>query len=129
MQYHLSGARPLGLVTLDQSCGAALVRRSLISIIRPVEPIEHLVLCGDYNTTVQNFSCTPYLMNKPGLKELIKLISGLVMIERRLPDEVKSVMETDLYKLKKPSLIITELVTSLKMREDEAVSKLNEFFF
>lgn len=68
-------------------------------------------------------------MNKPGLKELIKLISGLVMIERRLPDEVKSVMETDLYKLKKPSLIITELVTSLKMREDEAVSKLNEFFF
>jgi nuclear pore complex protein Nup160 len=48
VQYHVAGLKPLGLLLLPNSSGAVLLKKSMISFLRPLDIFEHLMYESDH---------------------------------------------------------------------------------
>lgn len=48
IQYYVTGLRPLGVLLLPSVSGIVLLKRKMYSFLRPLDFVEHLILCTDY---------------------------------------------------------------------------------
>lgn len=48
VQYHAAGLKALGLMLLPNASGAVLLKKSMISFLRPMDIFEHFVYENDY---------------------------------------------------------------------------------
>ncbi|PNF18521.1 Nuclear pore complex protein Nup160-like protein [Cryptotermes secundus] len=118
VQYHQAGARPVGLVLLDQS-GVVLVKKQQISLLRPMDSLEHLLLVGPDQCVPQQFSSTPFLSEDANTcADLLRVLSVLVSLENQLPDEVKTTFERELYQLKIPDQTVADIARELMSGDD-----------
>lgn len=60
VQYHIADLKPLGLLLLPSVSGAVLLKKASFSILRPMDALEHLMLCSEYST-VEQFADHPSL--------------------------------------------------------------------
>ncbi|XP_031781402.1 nuclear pore complex protein Nup160 homolog isoform X3 [Nasonia vitripennis] len=118
LQYHINKSRPVGLVLLPDVLGVVLLKKSSFSLLRPMEVIEHMMLCNE-NTHFTRFNISPALSQDENIcQDLITLTSALTYLEQRMIDDVKSNFEKQLYYLKSPDIIVDNL-SELLLDTDE----------
>jgi nuclear pore complex protein Nup160 len=121
LQYHSNGSRPVGLLLLPNVCGIILLKKSSFSLLRPMESLEHMILCNE-KSYVSRFKTTPILSQDEEIcQDVITLMSALVILEEQLTDDFKSTFEKNLYHLKGPDIIVQNLLSKLILDEDEQV--------
>lgn len=49
----MTGLRPLGILLLPSVSGAVLLKKNMYSFLRPMDTLEHLMLCSEYVTRDQ----------------------------------------------------------------------------
>lgn len=124
VQYHANGTRPVGLLLLPSVYGIILLKKSSLSLLRPMEALEHLVFCNDKSYT-SRFKTTPVLsQDEDTCQDLITLMSALVMLGEQLSEETKTEIERELYHLRSPDIIIDDLLSKLMLEPDDPVSIL-----
>ncbi len=64
IQYHESGSQPMGLILCTISNLLVLIKKESISLVRPLDTLEHLVL-HDRSTGHELFHDTPILCEDP----------------------------------------------------------------
>ncbi|XP_071559183.1 nuclear pore complex protein Nup160 homolog isoform X2 [Temnothorax nylanderi] len=122
VQYHANGTRPVGLLLLPSVYGAVLLKKSSFSLLRPMEALEHLVLCND-KSYISRFKTTPVLsQDEDTCQDLIVLMSALVMLGEQLSEETKTEIERELYHLRSPDIIIDDLLSKLMLEPDDSLS-------
>lgn len=120
VQYHANGTRPVGLLLLPSVYGVVLLKKSSFSFLRPMEALEHLVLCNETSYT-SRFKTTPVLsQDEDTCQDLIILISTLVLLGEQLSEATKTEIERELYHLRSPDIIIDDLLSRLE--PDDPVS-------
>lgn len=119
-QYHIKASQPIGLVALESIGGVAIVKKNAYSLLRPCELLEHLMLVGE---NVEMHHLSELSMDNEvkigDLEDLVKLVSVLSIIEQELSDEDKIDIDTKLYELKIPNVIVAELVSVVISRDNE----------
>lgn len=129
VQYHANGTRPVGVLLLPNVYGVILLKKSSFSILRPMEALEHLVLCNEKSYS-SRFKTTPILSHDEDIcHDLITLMSAIVMLGEQLSEETKTEIERELYHLRSPDIIIDDLLSKLMLEPDDPVSILIYFCF
>lgn len=122
IQYHANGTKPVGLLLLPNVYGVVLLKKSAFSLLRPMEALEHLMLCNE-KSYVQRFKTTPVLsQDEDTCQDLITLMSGLVLLEEQLSEDLKNGIERELYHLRSPDVIIEELLSKQVLETDDPLS-------
>ncbi|XP_066602662.1 nuclear pore complex protein Nup160 homolog [Prorops nasuta] len=125
IQYHANGARPVGLLLLPSVYGAVLLKKSSFSILRPMEALEHLMLCND-KSYISRFKTTPVLSQDEDIcQDLITLMSALVMLEEQISEDLKTGIEKELYRLKRPDNIICDLFVKHLLESDDPLTEFD----
>ncbi|KAL7295616.1 hypothetical protein TKK_0010980 [Trichogramma kaykai] len=120
LQYHLNRSRPVGLLLFPSIDGIVLLKKSFFSVLRPMEPLEHLMLCNE-QSTISHFRNTPILNEDPNIcQDLIILMSTIVALDNQLSDDFKSTFEKELYQLKAPDKIIDNLMSKLSFQKNDS---------
>ncbi|EGI69420.1 Nuclear pore complex protein Nup160-like protein [Acromyrmex echinatior] len=118
VQYHANGTRPVGLLLLPSVYGVVLLKKSSFSFLRPMEALEHLVLCNN-KSYISRFKTTPILsQDEDTCQDLITLMSALVLLGEQLSEETKTEIERELYHLRSPDIIIDDLLSKLLEPDD-----------
>ena len=77
----------MGLVDLKSSSVVMMIRREMISWLRPVEALEQVVLSGGDGVTTEIFSDIPPLAGNSGLaSDVLHLLTAAGLVGRHLPD-------------------------------------------
>lgn len=113
-QYHVAAHQPIGLFVLDSLDAICVIKNSLMSFLRPCEVVENMLLSGQYPET---FTIEPRL--KEDLASLVKIVYYL---ENNLSIDVKIEISNNLFKLKMPNDIITELISEMSSDLDSDVT-------
>ncbi|XP_046422018.1 nuclear pore complex protein Nup160 homolog [Neodiprion fabricii] len=122
IQYYANGTKPVGLLLLPNVYGAVLLKKSAFSLLRPMEALEHLMLCND-KSYVQRFSTTPVLsQDEDTCQNLITLMSALVLLDNQLTEDLKSGIERELYHLRSPDIIIEDLLCKQVLETEDPLS-------
>lgn len=122
LQYHLNGSRPVGLLLLPNVHGTIVLKKSSFSLLRPMEALEHLMLCNDKSYSAQ-FRTTPILCQDEKIcQDLVTLMSTLLVLEEHLSDDLKFIFEKELNQLKSPDVIVENLLPKLFFETDEYFS-------
>ncbi|EFN74716.1 Nuclear pore complex protein Nup160-like protein [Camponotus floridanus] len=122
VQYHANGTRPVGLLLLPSVYGIVLLKKSSLSLLRPMEALEHLVFCNDKSYT-SRFKTTPVLsQDEDTCQDLITLMSALVILGEQLSEEAKTEIERELYHLRSPDIIIDNLLSKVMLEPDDPLS-------
>lgn len=122
LQYHLNGSRPVGLLLLHNVYGTILLKKASFSLLRPMEPLEHLMLCNETSCTSQFKSMPIFSQDINMCQDLITLMSALVILEEKLSDDLKFAFEKELYQLKSPDIITQNLLSKLIFKKDHPFS-------
>ena len=114
LQYHQSGLKPMGLMVdaAGRSGLVAILKKSSVSFVRPLDALEHLSLCGmEPNVAVgpEIFHDTPILREDPALcQDVINLMKAMddehskgVQPRPQVERAVHTHLETNLKKGKK----------------------------
>ncbi|XP_060528379.1 nuclear pore complex protein Nup160 homolog isoform X2 [Cylas formicarius] len=114
VQYHQESFRPLGLMLLPQVSGAVLLKKSTIAFLRPVEPLEHMMLSGDlsYRDQFVNFSMLGE--DEDTALDVMTLFDVMTYVDRQLSDSFKNSFETALAVRLAPNDVMADLVGKLK---------------
>lgn len=127
-QYHIKSSQPIGLVVLESFGGVAIVKKNAYSLLRPCELLEHLMLVGE---NVEMHHLSELSMDEEvkigDLEDLVKLVSVLSIIEQELSDEDKIEIDTKLYELNLPNVVVAELVSDIVSRDNEENVSCNAF--
>ncbi|XP_011502430.1 PREDICTED: nuclear pore complex protein Nup160 homolog [Ceratosolen solmsi marchali] len=122
LQYHSNGSRPVGLLLLPNVCGIILLKKSSFSLLRPMEALEHMILCNE-KSYVSRFKTTPIISQDLEIcQDVITLMSALVILDEQLSDDFKITFEKKLYHLKGPDVIIRNLLSKFIFEGDEQFS-------
>lgn len=112
-QYHVAAHQPIGLFVLDSLDAVCVIKNSLMSLLRPCETIENMLLSG---MCPDNFTIDGRF--KDDLANLVKIVYYL---ENNLSVDVKIEISNNLFKLKMPNDIILELTSEMSNDEDSEV--------
>ncbi|KAG5683941.1 hypothetical protein PVAND_013197 [Polypedilum vanderplanki] len=113
-QYHIAAHQPVGIFILDSLDAICVIKTSLISFLRPCDIIENMLLSG---SCPSNFSIDDMLKD-----DLNCLIQTLYYLENNLSIDVKLEISNNLFKLKMPHAIISDLISQIRNEEDFDVS-------
>ena len=85
LQYHQSGLKPMGLLvdTAGRSGLVAILKKSSVSFVRPLDALEHLSLSGESAASVgpEIFHDTPILCEDPALcQDVINLMKAVTFV-------------------------------------------------
>ncbi|XP_076180163.1 nuclear pore complex protein Nup160 [Ptiloglossa arizonensis] len=122
IQYHANGTRPVGLLLLPSVYGVVLLKKLSFSLLRPMEALEYLMFCNE-KSYISRFKTTPILSQDEDIcRDLITLMSVLVLLEEQLSEETKTTIKRELYHLKSPDIIIDDLLSKLMLESEEPIS-------
>lgn len=62
VQYYIADLKPLGLLLLPAVSGVVLLKKAAYSFLRPLDAVEHLMLCSEFSSKEQ-------FLNHPLLSE------------------------------------------------------------
>ena len=94
LQYHQSGLKPMGLMVdaAGRSGLVAILKKSSVSFVRPLDALEHLSLCGMEPSTIvgpEIFHDTPILREDPALcQDVINLMKAVSFVESLISPEL-----------------------------------------
>lgn len=113
-QYHVAALQPIGIFVLDSLDAVCVIKNSLMSFLRPCDPVENILLSG---LSPENFIIEPRL--KEDFANLVKIVYYL---ENNLTTDVKIEVSNNLFKLRTPNDIITELISEMSSEDDQDVT-------
>jgi len=112
-QYHVAAHQPIGIFVLDSLNAICVIKNSLMSFLRPCDVIENMLLSGMVS---EDFTTDERL-----LQDLSNLVKVLYYLENNLSMEAKIEISCNLFKLKMPNVIITDLLSDMCADEDNDV--------
>ncbi|XP_022094945.1 nuclear pore complex protein Nup160-like isoform X2 [Acanthaster planci] len=114
VQYHEVASKPHGIM-LDPNTGmVCLLKKNLLSLLRPCDAVEHLYLAPPRGVSTQDFEAVPFVITEKTLcRDLITLRNCVKMISQTLSPEIKMSFEHDVYQLEKPDLIAQQIAGDL----------------
>lgn len=123
-QYHIKAQQPLGLVTMDAVGAVCVVKKNAFSLLRPCEPLEHLMLTGDSSEKLQHIFAQMTSVDEPKLyQDLVQLVSVLALLDQHIGDDIKTEIDNKLYQLQIPNAIMGKMVSDMMSTEyDETVA-------
>ena len=113
-QYHIAAHQPIGLFVLDSLDAVCVIKNSLMSFLRPCDVVENMLLSGQYP---DHFSIEHRLKD-----DLASLVKTVYFLENNLSIDVKIEISNNLFKLKMPNDIISEMISEMSNDEDSEVS-------
>ena len=109
-QYRTAGLQPMGLVEISGSVAVMMIRREMISWLRPVEALEQVVLCGGQGVTTDIFSDIPPLAGNPGLaNDVLNILSAAGFVGQLLPASNGNMFTESSSRLISPDLVSKSL--------------------
>jgi len=105
-QYRSAGLQPMGLVDSKDTTAVMLIRRELITWLRPVEALEQVVVTGGIGVTTDIFSDIPPISANPGLaSDVLHLLVASSMVGRLLPPGTINTFNEAVARLHSPDLV------------------------
>lgn len=122
-QYHIKALQPLGLITMDAVGAVCVIKKNAFSLLRPCEPLEHLMLTGDATDELQHLFGEMMSIEEPKLYQgLVQLVSILALLDQHIGDDIKTDIDNKLYQLQIPNAIMGKIVSDMMSTEyDETV--------
>ncbi|CAH0554990.1 unnamed protein product [Brassicogethes aeneus] len=118
VQYHVAGLKPLGLLLLPAVSGAVFLKKSTFSFLRPLEPLEHMTLCGDYMYKDQ-FVEYPLLGDDlDNMGDVMSLFQVIVYLEQQMSDIFLTTFEKEMATLQSPDVIMSKLLEKIHTEMD-----------
>jgi nuclear pore complex protein Nup160 len=112
-QYHIAAHQPVGLFVMESLDGVCVIKTSLMTFLRPCNAIENMLLSG--------ISPDEYEFNERLANDLPTLIKAIHHLEKNLSIDVKIEISNNLFKLKMPNEIISNLVSRISCDEDSEI--------
>ncbi|XP_018568434.1 nuclear pore complex protein Nup160 homolog isoform X2 [Anoplophora glabripennis] len=124
VQYHIASLKPLGLMLLPSVSGAVFLKKSTFSFLRPLDPLEHMMLCSDYMYKDQfvNFSMLAEDMETTG--DVMNLFETIVYLEQQMSEIFSQTFEKELFNLQVPDVVMESLLEKIQSEMDSQVSSM-----
>lgn len=123
VQYYIADLKPLGLLLLPAVSGVVLLKKSAYSFLRPLDAVEHLMLCSEYSTKEQLLNLPVISEDSQIVEDVIKIAQLLVYLEEQLSESFSMFFEREMAQLRSPDLIMEELLGKIKTEMDCQVIK------
>ncbi|SPP79478.1 nuclear pore complex protein Nup160 homolog [Drosophila guanche] len=118
-QYHIKYSEPIGLSILGPMDAACLIRRQSFALLRPCEPLEHILLIGEQTKNVATI-LSPFFRNDHTMSQAFaELIRIITLVEKSLPEDVKMEFDKKLYQRETPINVVAKLVS--RSTEDDDI--------
>ena len=123
IQYHEAGMKPMGLVVDGDSGLFAVVKRSGHSFIRPIDPLEQLVLTQGIGINgPELFHETPLLGDDPSLAhDVVNLIRAITMVSGLVTPSLADEFRSGLQKLISPDQVARDIANCILSSDSEDV--------
>lgn len=108
VQYYAAAIRPFGLLHLPNSNSSILLKKSMYSILRPVDIIEHLKETKDCPYLAMYID-HPQLTDPKVIEQLVVFISVLDRVGQQVNELFKAVFERELNQLRPINEILNEI--------------------
>jgi len=119
-QYRSAGLQPMGLVSSKESSAVMLIRRELITWLRPVEALEQVVVTGGIGMTTDIFSDIPPIANNPSLaSDVLHLLVASSMVGRMLPPGTVNSFGDAVSRLQSPDLVSKSIAQEVLADQDQ----------
>jgi nuclear pore complex protein Nup160 len=117
-QYQMAANQPIALFMLECSDVICIVKKQMISFLRPCDKFENFVLSG---------YCTEDLVPVSETKlrtDLEAIIKVLMLLERTISDDIRAEIDAKLHRLQMPNVIISDILRDQSMmnNSDEVFS-------
>lgn len=138
VQYHVTGLKPLGLLLLETASSVVLLKKSMISFLRPLDILEHLCFQNDV-TTKQHLDkqfllaeseyffvmsyCfyVVFLTDVDVTDDVIMLFKSINYLDQQMSDMFVYEFEKELAMLKAPDVVMGFLLEKIKSEMDNEV--------
>lgn len=137
-QYHVKMCQPIGVFGLGSVGGVCVVRKRTVSLLRPCELLEHLMMqasgegdggrdgCGadgmdgledggggrGYESADVRAVRAALSVDATAAGDLVRLVRILATMERRMGEHLKRDVHERLYQLHMPNVVVAELLAS-----------------
>ena len=118
-QYRTSGLQPQALVASHHSA-VLLIRRELVSWLRPVEALEQVVVTGGQGVSPEIFSDIPPLSDNPALaQDVLRLVEACGLVGRLLPQGASRAFSEGVARLQSPDLVSRSLAAEMLAEQEQ----------
>nr|CAH7729258.1 unnamed protein product [Callosobruchus chinensis] len=118
VQYHIASLKPLGVMLLPSVLAAVFLKKSSFSFLRPVDPLEHMMLCSDdlYQDQFINFA----MLSEDGetVSDVLKLFEVIVYLEQQMSESFFQAFEKELASLQMPDAVMESLLKKILLEMD-----------
>ena len=106
-QYRSAGLQPMGLVNIKNSAAVMMIRKDIISWLRPVEALEQVVLCAGVGVTTDIFNDIPPLSsgNSSLASDVLHILTAAGMVGQLLPATNSNMFTESQSRLISPDLV------------------------
>ncbi|CAG9772816.1 unnamed protein product [Ceutorhynchus assimilis] len=125
-QYYQISLKPLGLMLLPQNSAAILIRKATFSLVRPMEPLEHMFLCNDSGFKDQFINFALLGEEQDLLDNVKKLFDLIVFIESQMSKNLKTTFEREIGITLQPKLVVSSLCEILRKEHPSIRDQVNE---
>ena len=113
-QYRTAGLQPMGLVASPASSSLILIRRELVSWLRPVEALEQVVISGGQGFTPDVFRDISPISDDPGLaQDVLHLLVAAGKVGKLLPPSTMAAFNEAVTRLNSPDLVSRGIAADL----------------
>ncbi|XP_072022544.1 nuclear pore complex protein Nup160-like [Amphiura filiformis] len=114
VQYHEVANKAVG-VMLDQATGmVVIVKKSLLSVLRPCDAVEHLYLSPIGSCVAEDFANVPFVTDETSLcNDLIALSDCIKIVRGKLSPIIQLSFENDLFQLVRPEEVAHQIASDL----------------
>lgn len=107
-QYHVKASQPIGLIQMNAVGAICVVKKNMFSLLRPCEPIEHLMIAGELADADDLIGTN--IVEDHKADDLVQLVAILSYIEMELTEEIKNEIDKKLYQMELPNEIIMKMI-------------------
>jgi nuclear pore complex protein Nup160 len=122
VQYHVAGLKPLGLLLLPNSSGAVLLKKSMISFLRPLDIFEHLMYESDHMFKDQFTKYFLLTENVDITDDVIGLFKVINYLEQQMSEVFAYTFEKELSLLQPPDVVMSSLLDKIQREMDSEFS-------
>merc|ERR1719150_1865296 len=113
-QYRATGLQPMGLVASPSSSSLILIRRELVSWLRPVEALEQVVISGGQGFTPDVFRDISPISDDPGLaQDVLHLLMAAGKVGKLLPPSTMAAFNEAVTRLNSPDVVSRSIAADL----------------
>ncbi|KAJ8920022.1 hypothetical protein NQ315_011672 [Exocentrus adspersus] len=118
VQYHIASLKPLGLMLLPSVSGAVFLKKSTFSFLRPLDPLEHMMLCSNYMYKDQFINFSMLAEDMETTEDLMNLFETIVYLEQQMSEMFSHTFEKELFNLQAPDVVMEGLLEKIQSEVD-----------